>query len=180
MSEREPFTLAERAILLERTAAIARRDETESERSSARVEAVFFRVGRQSCCAYARSIRGAIRLDGMVPVPHGGRTVAGAIVRSGNAIPVFHLAALVGDRIGRLPETAHGLLVGGDSDELALAVDAIDRFGDLDTKNLREPPEESRSRWVTAATVDGEIFVDLDALRDSPALWVDAKMTRTD
>ena len=179
MSDHHAFTPAERKILLERTASVARNDDFVSD-PDASVQAVFFRVGRQSCCAYARSIRGAIRLEGMVPVPHGGRTVAGAIVRSGNAIPVFHLAALVGDRIGRLPETAHGLLLGGEADELALAVDAIDRFGELDTRALREPPDEARSRWITAATVNGEIFVDLDALRDSPALWVDARLTRTE
>lgn len=177
MSDQERFTAAERAILLGRTIALARPAKLET---SAGIEVVYFRVGRQSCCAYARSIRGTVRLDGMVPVPHAGRTVAGAIVRSGNAIPVFHLAALVGDRIGRLPETAHGLLLGTHVDELALAVDALERFGELHATDLREPPEDARSRWVTAATVTGETFLDLDALRDSPTLRVDARLTRTE
>lgn len=177
MTKYDGFTAADRAILFERTVALARPAQSEG---AAGIEMVYFRVGRESYCANARSIRGTVRLEGMVPVPHGGRTVAGAIVRSGNAIPVFHLAALVGDRVGRLPETAHGLLLGGDVDELALAVDALDRFGELSTADLREPPAEASSRWVTAATVAGELFVDLDALRDSPTLRVDARLTRTE
>ena len=98
----------------------------------------------------------------------------------GNAVPVFHLAVLVGDRIGRLPESAHGLLLGDSTDEVALAVDALDGFGSVVLADLREPPDDVRSRWVTFATVHGELFVDLDAMRDSPTLWVDARLTRTE
>ena len=98
----DDFTKEEQAILFERTATLARATVTAF---AARAEAaIFFRVGRQRCCSLARAVRGAIRLDSLVPVPHGGRTVAGAIVRGGAAIPVFHLAALVSERIGRLPE----------------------------------------------------------------------------
>lgn len=178
MSDRHEWNATERAILLDRTAAVARRERVASD--DAVEPAVFFRVGRESCCALARSIRGATRLEGMVPVPHGGRTVAGAIVRGGNALPVFHLATLVGDRIGRLPETAHGLLLGVTTDEVALAVDAIDGFGELTPSELREPPDGVRTRWVTAVTAEGRLFIDLDALRDSKALWVDARQTRTE
>lgn len=177
MSDEPTWSDAERAILLQRTAAIARPSFTEHEVAE---PAVFFRIGRESCCAFARSIRGAVRLDGMVPVPHGGRSVAGAIVRGGNALPVFHLAAIVGDRIGRLPETAHGLVLGATADEVALAVDSIEGFGELRASDMRDPPDGVRSRWVTSATSDGHLFIDLDALRDGKALWVDARQIRTE
>lgn len=177
MSRQGDWNATERAILIERTATVARRV---SDSVAALEPAVFFRIGRQSCCALARSIRGAIRLDDMVPVPHAGRSIAGAVVRHGNAIPVFHLAALVGERIGRLPETAHGLLLGDSTDEVALAVDAIDGFAELAITDVREPPDDVRSRWVTFATANGELFVDLDALRDSSTLWVDLRLARTE
>lgn len=172
------FTAEEQAILLQRTLAVARHEAGTVVATGE--PAIFFRVGRQKCCALARSIRSAIRLDGMVPIPHAGRTVAGALVRGGNAIPVFHLAALVAERIGRLPETAHGLLLGDGHDEVALAVDAIDGFGTLDRHALAPPPDEVKSRWVVAATASGESFVDLDALREGPALWVDVSPIRTE
>jgi len=172
------FTPEEQAILVQRTATLAR---APIAAATAQTEpAIFFRVGRQRCCALARSVRAAIRLEALVPVPHGGRTVAGAIVRGGAAIPVFHLAALLAERIGRLPETAHGLLLGDQHDEVALAVDAIDGFGEIDRAALVPPPDEIRSAWVVAATAAGESFVDLDALRDGPALWVDAGQIRTE
>jgi len=177
MTSPDGFNDAERAILLARTAAVARRT---TDELVARESAVFFRVGRQSYCALARNIRGAARLDGMVPVPHGGRAVAGAVVRNGNAIPVFHLAALLGGRIDRLPETAHGLLLGESTDELALAVDSIDGFADISLADLREPPDAARSRWVISATADGTLVIDLDALRGSSTLWVDGRPNRTD
>lgn len=177
MTPPDDFDDSERAILLARTAAVARQD---AGAAAAAEPAIFFRVGRQRFGASARGILGAVRLDGMVPVPNGGRTVAGAFVRNGTAIPVFHLAALVGDRIGRLPETAHGLLLGEASEELALAVDSIDGFGELALDDLREPPDDVRSRWVTSATADGTLVLDLDALRGSSALWVDGRSNRTD
>jgi chemotaxis signal transduction protein len=167
----------EREILQQRTTALAR-PAAEVVRSGA--PAIVFRVGRQRCCALARSVRSAIRLDGMVPIPRGGRTVAGAILRGGVAIPVFHLAGLVAERIGRLPETAHGLLLGETQDEVALAVDAIEGFGEVDVTTLGPPSDEVKSPWVTGATADGESFIDLDALRDGPALWVDVGTTRTE
>ena len=145
----DDFTSEERAILLERTAALARASVTVA--ASRAEPAIFFRVGRQRCCALARTVRAAIRLESLVPVPHGGRTVAGAIVRGGAAIPVFHLAALVSERIGRLPETAHGLLLGDQHDEVALAVDAIDGFGEIDRAALVAPPDEIRSGRTDAA-----------------------------
>jgi chemotaxis signal transduction protein len=176
MSDRS-WSDADRAILLARSASVARAAVGEHAPAE---PVVFFRVGRGKYCALARSIRGAVRLERMVPVPHGGRSVAGAIVRAGNALPVFHLAALVGDRIGRLPETAHGLLLGGATDEIALAVDDIEGFGELLATDLREPPDDVRSRWVTSATADGRLFLDLDALRASKTLWVDARQIRTE
>lgn len=177
MSDDHRWSEAERAVLLTRTAAVARLALAER---TATEPAVFFRVGRERYCAFARSIRGAIRLEGMVPVPHAGRSVAGAIVRGGNALPVFHLAAIVSDRIGRLPETAHGLLLGKLTDEVALAVDTIEGFDELLVADLREPPESIRSRWVTSATAEGDLFIDLDALRDSRTLWIDAPHVRTE
>lgn len=171
------FTEAERNILVERTAALAR---SAAQAVATGEPAIFFRVGRQKCCALARSVRSAIRLDGMVPIPRAGRTVAGAILRGGLAIPVFHLAGLVSERIGRLPETAHGLLLGESHDEVALAVDAIDAFGEVDVATLQLPSDEVKSPYVTAATSDGVSFIDLDALRNGPALWVDVGTTRTE
>lgn len=168
---------AQRAILLERTAALAR---VEEPPVTALEPAVFFRVGRQSCCALARSVRGAIPLDDLVPVPHAGRSLAGALARNGAAIPVFHLAALVGDRIGRLPETAQALLLGASADEVALAVDAVDGFGDVALAEMRDPPGDVRSRWITRATANGELLVDLEAMRDAEVLWVDLRLTRTE
>ncbi|MBX3226995.1 MAG: chemotaxis protein CheW [Labilithrix sp.] len=172
------LTTEEQAILLERTAALARSPVAVAEAEGE--PAIFFRVGRRRCCALARSVRAAVRLEAMVPVPHAPRALAGAIVRGGAAIPVFHLAALVSERLGRLPETAHGLVLGEQHDEVALAVDAIDGFGAIDRAALVAPPDEIRSAWVVAATPAGESFVDLDALRAGPALWVDAGQIRTE
>jgi len=167
------FTNDERDILRQRTSALAR---PAAEAGIRGAPAIFFRVGRQRCCALARSVRSAIRLDGMVPIPRAGRTVAGAILRGGVAIPVFHLAGLVAERIGRLPETAHGLLLGEAHDEVALAVDAIEGFGEIDVATLGRPSDEVNSPWVTGATAHGESFIDLDALRDGPTLWVDMSL----
>lgn len=177
MTRADDFTAAEHEILLARTAAVARRD---GQETVAREPAVYFRVGRQRYCAFARSIRGAGRLDGMVPVPHGGRSVAGAIVRNGNAVPVFHLASLVGDRISRLPETAHGLFLGDATDELALAVDAIDGFGEIVRADLRHAPDDAQSRWVASATADGTLVLDVETLLASSTLWVDGRLNRTE
>jgi len=170
------WTDAELAILRARAEAVARR---EAAPPADREPAIFFRVGRQRCCAPARGVRSAIRLDGLVPIPHGGRTVAGAILRGGDVVPVFHLAAVLGERLTRLPETAHALLLGTTSDEVGVTVDAIDRFGELVGGTLREPPEEARSRFVTGATPDGELVVDLVALGASDVLFVDLEPTRT-
>ncbi|MFO0734972.1 MAG: chemotaxis protein CheW [Labilithrix sp.] len=171
------LTPEEQAILFQRTAALSKLDRV--ERAQGLEPAIFFRVGRDRCCALARSVRAAVKLDGLSAIPHGGRSLAGVIVRGGNVIPVFHLAAVLSDRIARLPETAHALLVGSGSDEVALAVDQIDGFGEIDRSAFSPPPDELRSAWITGATSRGESFVDIDALHEGPLLWVDAGPNRT-
>lgn len=166
----ESFTEAQRAILVQRTAALARR---EGELASSGTPAIFFRVGRQRCCAFARSVRAAIKLDTMVPIPHGNRAIAGAIVSGGNVVPVFHLSALLNERIGQLPETAQALLLGDSKDQAAVAVDAIDRFAEIEPSSLG-PPVDRGSEWIAGTTTDGETLIDLDALHAGPALWVEA------
>lgn len=166
-----PMSDAERAILVQRTAALARR---EGAAAAVGEPAIFFRVGRQQCCAFARSVRAAIKLDEMVPIPHGNRAIAGAIISGGNVIPVFHLSALLNERIGQLPETAQALLLGDARDQAAVAVDAIDRFGEIEPASLGGPPADSSSTWVVGTTNTGETLIDLDALHAGPALWVEA------
>lgn len=167
----DDLTADERRILRERADAIARVSET------SRVEgrpAIFFRLGRQRCCSFASSTRAAVRLVGLTPIPGAPRTVAGALARGGEIIPVFHLASVLGDRLDRLPETAHALVLGSQTDDVAVAVDLLDGFGEIADGTLRPPPEEAHSPFITAATADGALFVDLDALLASGALWVDA------
>lgn len=174
MSERDEhdvFDEAEKEILRARAEMVAR---LESGVRAAGRPAIFFRLGRERCCALASSTRGAVRLVGLAPIPSAAREVAGALARGGEVIPVFHLASVLGQRLDRLPETAHALVLGTTADEVALAIDALDGFGEIEDGGLRAPPEEARSPFITAATADGTLFVDLDALLASSALWVDA------
>lgn len=168
------FTERERAILDARTASVARAVEEQHARGRA---SLFFRVGRRRCAAWARSVRSVIRLERLSPAPASGRALAGGLVRAGEVIPVFHLAAILGDRLERLPETAHALLLGAASDEVALTIDALEAFGEVDETTLEEAPEEARSRFVLGATKDGTLVIDLDVLLASEALWVDASQS---
>jgi chemotaxis signal transduction protein len=171
MTQHDEFTEAERKILHARAEQAARVEQTARAPGQ---PVIFFRLGRQRCCASAATIRAALQLVGLAPIPGGARGVAGAIARGGEVLPVFHLSSVLGDRLDRLPETAHALVLGRTSDEVAVAVDALEGFDELGADALRAPPEEARSPFITAATADGHLFIDLDALLDSDALWVDA------
>lgn len=166
----DDWTDDERAILRARAEAVARRDGARVVKTE---PAIFFRAGRQRCCAFAATVRAAVRLEGLVPIPRAGRTVAGAIARGGEVIPVFHLAGVLGHRIDRLPETAHALLLGATTDEVAVAVDDLERFGEIDPSELGDAPEEARSPYVSAATPSGDVLVDLSSLAASDLLWVE-------
>lgn len=166
---------AELAVLRARTAALAR---PAGSGLRAGEPAVFVSVGRQRFCVLARQVRAAIRLQGLARVPQAPRAVAGAIVREGTVIPVFHFAVALGERLERLPEMAHALVVGRESDELALTVDAVDRVAELPEDALGPVPEAAVASGIVRGTAPGgELVIDLDALLASERLWVDVKPT---
>lgn len=176
-----PWSPEMTALLEARTRAVARPPEP-MERIG-RTESLRMRVAGETYALPAASVRAVAELTRLTPLPYAPPEVAGLTVRGGSVIPVFYLRAVLGLPLTALPEFGRIVLLGGDDDLLALAVDAVEGTTALLAQALREPPPTVgplARPLLLGIDSDGVPVLDPDALLASPRLFVDIPLARAE
>jgi purine-binding chemotaxis protein CheW len=99
------------------------------------------RAGARSCAVRVSDLAGVVRFSGAAPFPTGEPAFLGIAVVRGATVPVYDLAAILGEGVDRVPRW---LLLAAGTDHVALAFDELEGYLRVRTEDL-----------VTAAAADG-------------------------
>jgi purine-binding chemotaxis protein CheW len=162
------------AAMEERTRRLAQPSEhaDASAGGDARLEVLRFRMEGETYALETRFVREVARPGAITRLPGGAAKLAGLVSRRGALIPVFELAAAPAE--SGSPRWL--LLLGRETIEAALLVDAIDEVAIVDPKDLQPPPPARPGNALTlqgivadmAMLLDGTELLQGDTLRNRP------------
>lgn len=142
---------------------------------------LLLRVSGETYALATDSVRAVAELRKVTPLPHTPQRVLGLTARGGVILPVFDLRAILGLPLVSLPEHGRMVIMGESSDELGLAVDAVEGGFDLDERELAAPPTSlSASLRDVARGVlpSGLLVLSAELLLASKLLVVDTPLPR--
>lgn len=167
-------------LLDERTAALARKLtlRMESERGQM---LVLMKVAGERFAIAPEAVRAVAELRRVTPLPHMPARVLGLTSRAGAIIPVFDLRAVLGLPLTNLPEYGRIVLLGGDDDQAAIAVDELEGNEELRDGELVELPQTASPglrRFARGLVRGSTVVLDHVALLASELLLVDVALPR--
>lgn len=157
-----PLSEKNRAILAERTRALARRPAAEAP-TTEMLEVVAFDLGGQEFGLEGRHVREAIQPRELTRLPGVPPYVRGLVNVRSRVVPAFDLRPLL-----QLPATDHAdekmLIVAFDGTEFGLLVDRVVGLRNVSTASLRSNVPGLDARYLRGIAADGLLLLDLSLL----------------
>jgi purine-binding chemotaxis protein CheW len=160
------------AVLARRARALAATAEPVVDRSAG-IDVVVVRIADERYAVAAAWVWRVVGTADIAPVPGAPPILLGVMNLHGEVLPVFDPRRLLGLAPHAPGEAAPVVVLGRDSAELGLAVDAADQVLRLATDQLHAPPDSlapERRELLHGMTQDGVIVL------DGPKLLADARL----
>lgn len=132
------------------------------------IEVVMVSLGGQTYALESASVREAVVVPRITPLPGVALTVRGLVNVRSRIVPVFDVRPLLNLPVSNDPgDDATVLLLAFDGSEFGLLIDATLGVGRISPARLRRELPGTMTEYLQGVTDDGHILVDLAALVDA-------------
>jgi chemotaxis signal transduction protein len=165
----------ELGLLDKRARDIARPTKTDVAADSL-IDVVAFAIGAGIYAIPTSHTLHIVRITSLAPIPGQTGTLRGVCVYAGEIVPVFDIAALLGEPEENRPVPDWGLMIGTDEVEAAILVDRIQSVKSIRSTQLerlsRAALQNDAGRFIVGTLANGLTLIDADRLLEHECMNV--------